>query len=120
MATARVFSEPSGHVHVLYLNEKLRLPGETDSDFMNRLGPTVASKSSGLAGLSFVDVDQAVIQALPRSQRHKWRVNPGGHLRVDPTIPDPPHPKQAKLNKIAAATSIDELKVLLTEIVKGE
>lgn len=119
MAKCRVFTEPSGNVRVLHPNESLRNGGESDDDFINRIGSQAQSRDPSLAGLPFVDVDRADILALDRSQRHKWRVNPAGRLRVEPTVPDRPHPQQARLDAIAAATTVDELKNVLTQIVRG-
>jgi len=51
-----------------------------------------------------------------RSQREKWRIR-GGAIVVDPTVPDPPHPKQALLDAIQRAQSLDDLKALMAQVV---
>jgi hypothetical protein len=53
--------------------------------------------------------------ALPdRSTRGKWRIK-NGRIVVDATVPDPPHPRQALLDSIDSATSLDELKAAMRE-----
>ena len=68
--------------------------------------------------------DDEILAFLPpdRSQRNKWRKNPAGRgVWVDPTVPDPPRQpaQQARLDQIARATTVAELKAILTDIVKG-
>lgn len=53
------------------------------------------------------------------SVRHKWRKNPKGKgFVVDASVPDPPHPKQALLDEIDKAASVDELKALMKRLVR--
>jgi len=52
-----------------------------------------------------------------RSQREKWRIR-GGQVVIDPTVPDPPHPKQALLDEIDGAQSLEEVKALLKRVVQ--
>lgn len=71
----------------------------------------------------FPDVESAR-QALPptKAQRHKWRWNVvAQQVEVDPTVPDPPHPRQAILDQIDAEASFTPAqRALLKRIVRGE
>lgn len=51
-----------------------------------------------------------------RSQREKWRIQ-NGKIVIDPTVPDPPHPRKALLDAIDGASSLDEIKSLLKQVV---
>lgn len=105
MVLCRVFQNPDGSVRILRLNP--RMPHVTLGD--------EAAKDKTLEGLPFVDIDESAIPT-DRSERHKWRVQ-GGSVVVDKAAPERPHPKQALLNKIRAANSVNEIKALLEEII---
>lgn len=64
----------------------------------------------------YVDMDAADLP--PRARRHAWRKHPT-ELRVvvDPTVPDPPHPKKKLLDAIDQAATVDDLKALLKKVV---
>ena len=51
-----------------------------------------------------------------KRERHKWRIQ-GGKVRVDLTVPDPPHPRQALLDQVDAATTVAQLKAILRTVV---
>ncbi len=51
-----------------------------------------------------------------RSQRDKWRIKQGVIVE-DLTIPDPPHPKQALLDAIDAATTLAQLRAAVKAAV---
>lgn len=53
---------------------------------------------------------------LPSTPSHRWRIR-NGVVVDDPTIPDPPHPRQALLNQVNQATTVAQLKALLFQIV---
>ena len=67
-------------------------------------------------GLPAVDVQS---DALPdeKTPRHQWRLV-AGQVVVDPAVPDPPHPKQALLDAIDAASSLAEMKAILKRVVQ--
>lgn len=69
----RVFQLPGGHVAILYPNERMRLPGESDEAFVDRLAGRDA-KIHGWDTLTFVDVDSSTLPADRRS-RAKWEVD---------------------------------------------
>lgn len=112
----RAFQAPGGNVRVVHPNPKMRLPEETDDAFIARIGANVVVKDPTLAGLPFVDVQQTAIDGLSRAQRHKWRIQ-GQTAAIDPTVPDPPHPKQALLDQVDAATTIAGLKVVIKALI---
>ena len=118
MPKFRVYTEPGGNVRVLHPNEKMRNPGESDDDFIARMGAHAEGADSSLTGLPSIDVVDATIIALDRSKRHKWRVQ-GPICRVDNTVPDKPHPRQAALDQINAATDVTTLKQALIDFVRG-
>jgi len=113
MPLCRAISKPDGSVHIIHLNRRHQRPGETESQFLDREQP----KDPSLVGLPFVDLDSTILPA-DRSQRHRWRIQ-GGRVQIDLTVPDPPHPRQALLNQIAAATTVDQLKIVLQTLVRA-
>ena len=114
MALGRVFTNPDGSVRVLRLNARHRGVEETETQFLER----ETAKQADLMALSFVDVDEAQLPS-SRMKRHAWRVNPARTaLIVDPGVPDPPHPRQALLDALDQATTIDQLKGLMKQMVR--
>lgn len=113
----RIFREPSGNLRILHLAPKHRLPDELDDAFIARVGTQVTTRDSSLAGLPFIDVEEASLHALDRSLRHKWRTV-GQAVVVDPTVPNLPHPKQALLDEIDAATTMDALKAAVKKVIR--
>jgi hypothetical protein len=69
-----------------------------------------------LSGLEYHDVDSESIPT-DRSRRHKFRWADNAGVHVDETVPDPPDPRMDRLDRIEKATSIDELKAILKEIL---
>lgn len=114
----RVFQPPGQQVQILILNEKLRLEGESDDDFLNRIAPGEVEKCN-LVGLPFADIDKAEVYALDRSKRYAWRLD-GKKVKIDNAVPEPRHPKQDSVDKINAATTLDELKAALSMHIKGK
>ena len=51
-----------------------------------------------------------------RARRHAWRLR-NGRIVEDPTVPDPPDPKQALREEIASATTIAALKAVLLKVL---
>ena len=47
-----------------------------------------------------------------RALRHKWRIV-GQAIVVDPTVPDPPNPRQPLFDAIDSATTLADLKAVL-------
>lgn len=74
----RVYKQADGSVRVLIPNERLRLPGETDTAFMDRIAAQDASKS-GLDGLPYEDIDHMDLP--PRKDRNDW-VMEGRQVKV--------------------------------------
>ena len=118
MPKSRVFSNPDGTVRIVHPVSDLQLPGESDDAFIQRVGLHAIGADPTLAGLPFIDVDQAQVLALSRKDRHKWRVD-GQTIKIDFHIADLPHPKQALLDQIDASTTVAQLKVVMRTIVRG-
>ena len=118
MKKARVYTEADGHVLIDHPNSTLQTENESDDAFMNRIGARAVEANPRLRNLPFVDVPQADILTLDRSQRFKWRVQ-GQRIQVDPSVPDPPSAKTALLARIDAATNIAALKTILSDMVTG-
>ena len=76
MPTCRVFSNPNGTVRIMYLNDRYRLPEETDDAFFSR----ETAKQSDLIGLPFADIDISEVPT-DRRNRNRWRLI-GNSLRV--------------------------------------
>lgn len=112
----RVFQNLDGTVRVVHPNPKLRMAGESDDNFIARIASDAVDKDPTLAGLSFLDVDNT--QLPTRQDRRKWCIN-GSQMDIDPTRPDPPHPKQNLLNRVASANTVAELKAILIDLIKG-
>ena len=68
----RVYKKLDGSVAILRPNEKMRLPGESDATFMNRIATQDAPKSN-LQGLPFADIDPSVLPH--RKDRKDWDVD---------------------------------------------
>jgi anti-sigma factor ChrR (cupin superfamily) len=64
----------------------------------------------------YVVVDETMIPT-DRTRRHAWRVQ-GGQVVDDLTVPDPPDPKQAWRDEIAAATTLAALKAAILKVVR--
>ena len=98
------------------------IPGGTSAD-MDREGAKLLGSGRSYPMAPHEDFqDDEILAFLPldRTQRHKWRKNPAGRgVVVDMTVPDPPHPQQDRLDKIARATTVAELKAILLDMVKG-
>lgn len=115
MAICRVFQNPDGSLRFLRLNERRRLPGESDADFAVRLGNAAIAGDSTLQGLFFIDADPATFPP-DLSQRHKWRIQ-AGQVRLDPTVPDRPNPRQGLINRVRAAGTLDQVKVAIEDLI---
>ena len=70
------------------------------------------------------DSADALEQVLPRvgntvdrSRRGAWRWQ-GGRVISDPAVPDPPHPKQALLDEVGAATTIAALRAAILKLIR--
>lgn len=117
----RVFQNPDGSVRINRPNPRLRNDGETDDEFIARIGADTVMKDPSLAGLPFQDVDEADIPA-DRTDRHKWRLQQLGQKFVcwpDNTVPDRPHPKQPLIDRANSATTVAELKTILADLIRG-
>lgn len=112
----RVYQELSGNLRILRLNGRLQNDGETDDAFVARLSAHAQAGDPSLQGLPFVDLDETEIPA-NRSDRNKFRLR-NGRCVVDQTIPDPPHPKRALLDRAATANSVAELRQVLVDSIK--
>ena len=87
--------------------------GESVLEFEARVFQETMAKN-GWAGFPFVDLDPTQLPS--RTQRHKWRLQ-GGQVLVDMTVPDPPNPQQALINRIDNAQTFDALKAAVRAIV---
>ena len=81
MPVVRAFQNPDGTVRIMRLNERHRLPNETDEQFFAR----ETAKQPELAVLPFADIVSADIP-LDRTRRHAWRLQAGA-IVIDPTVP---------------------------------
>ena len=99
--------------------EQERLPEETTAQAVERLARDhVQQKNPALKDCELFLVKSAGVPA-DRSKRYAWRLNGTGKVAVDATVPAPPHPKQALLDQVKAAGTMDELKTILGEIIRG-
>ena len=97
------------------------IPGGSSRE-LDSEGAKLLAAGRAYAGAPHEDFqDDEILAFLPpdRTNRHKWRKNPAGRgVWVDPAVPDLPHPQQARLDQIARANTVAELKAILTTIVK--
>ena len=112
-----VWQMPDGSIQITRL---VQAPdptsGESVSDAVLRLARIVQAKTPALVGGIPTLVPTAQIPP-DRLNRTKWRLQ-GTSVVPDLSIPDPPHPRQALINEIAAATTIADLKLLLRKVVE--
>lgn len=100
-----------------------RVIAQPSGDLWIRVYPTVESRSAdGTIGQDFDSAD-ALEQMLPklagrvdRSKRHAWRWQ-GNRVIVDPTVPDPPKPRQPLIDEVNAATTIAALKAAILKLL---
>ncbi len=101
---ARALTAEDGSVMVFW--------DEPEDEWYARICARAIEADPTLAGLPFHD---ALDTDLPdRASRHAWRVK-NGRVHVDPTIPKPETPAERRRARIAAATTLDELKAILLE-----
>ena len=112
----RVFQDVDGSVRIVHPNPRYRLDGESDDAFIERIGQKTVLGDPSLAGLPFVDVDEATLPN-DHSKREKWR-GQGEKIVVGNSIPDKPHPKQGLIDRANNANSVAELKQILVELIK--
>ena len=109
----RIWYDPTG-VAITHI------PGGTSRD-LDSEGAKLLAAGRSYAAAPHEDFEDDDIKAFippDRVLRGKWRKNPVGRgVFEDLTVPDPPNPVQATLDKIAAATSLNDLKRLLVQIV---
>src|SRR3990167_9254459 len=87
-----------------YFLARERREDETTAQAVARLAREhVQQKNPNLADCELVLVRSTDVPA-DRSQRHAWRLD-GTTVVVDATVPAPPHPKQALLDLVKAATT---------------
>ena len=106
MGDVRVWFHPDGQVAYSDLSRA----GDVEAEWAKILA------ARGLApDTEYVDMD---VTALPsRDDRHKWRKHPTDlAVVVDTKVPDPPNPKQAMLDEIDQAATLDDVKVLLRKL----
>ena len=109
----RIWYDPAG-VAITHI------PGGTSRDLDSEGAKLLAAGRSYAAAPheDFEDDDIKAFIPSDRVLRGKWRKNPVGRgVFEDLTVPDPPNPVQATLDKIVAATSLNDLKRLLVQIV---
>ena len=114
-----VWSKPDGSVRVMRLSDRWltanQRPTETTSEAVVRLASLEQAKNADLSDATATVVTTANIP-VDRSQRHKWRLQ-GQRCVVDPTVPNPPHPKQGLLDAIDNATTLAGLKAAVRQMV---
>ena len=69
----RVFNREDGGVSILKPNERLRLKGETDNAFIERIAAGPMKNDPGLAKLKYIDVEEASLPS-DRTDRNSWRL----------------------------------------------
>ena len=79
----RVFENPDGSVRVMRLNEKMRLPGESDDAFAARMFPIELAKDVSLVSLASSDVDEVDIPASRADRKNFKRRMVAGKMRVE-------------------------------------
>lgn len=115
-----IFQKPDGSLRIMQLSNRhltgQRLPGETVAEAVARLALAEQAKNpQDLADAVPTLVTMANMPA-DRAKRHKWRLS-GGRCVVDDTVPDPPHPKQALLDEIDAASNIAQLRTAMKKLL---
>lgn len=71
----RVYKKPDGSVAVIHPNPRLKLPTETEAQFVERICQQDAPKS-GLDTLPYQDIDSKDLPA--RTERTKWELDTVG------------------------------------------
>jgi len=117
MPRVRVWTNPDGSVAVFYPNEKLRLSGESDADFVIRRA-AIDGPKQGRGATPFIDLDPATLPT-DRVNRHKWRVQ-GKNVVVDNTVPNLEHPRQNLINKVRGSNSVPALRAQVEALIRGE
>lgn len=113
-----IWQMPDGSLQVTRLAQTpVPGPGETVSDAVMRLARVVQAKTPSLAGGIPTLVTTAGIPT-SRLHRNKWRLQ-GTVVVPDLTLPDPPHPKQARMDEINSATTVADLKRILVDAVRN-
>ena len=72
----RIFERPDGKVSVMRPNLRLRLEGESEQAFIDRIGQATIAGDPSLAGLPFTDMDESTLPQ-DRSSRNLWRLKDG-------------------------------------------
>ena len=72
----RIFEQPDGKVSVMRPNPRLRLEGESEQAFVNRMGKKLVGDDPTLARLVVVDMDDKTLPQ-DRSSRNLWRLKDG-------------------------------------------
>ena len=111
----RVVQKPDQTLVVIHPAPNAQRVGESVLEFEARVFQETMAEN-GWAGFPFVDLDPTQLPS--RTQRHKWRLQ-GGQVRIDPSVPDPPYPQQGLLNRIASATTVEQLKPILMDIIRS-
>ena len=113
---ARIWYEPSGVKVTVFA------PGSSNEE-QARACQALLADGRIEEGATFDDVSSADMlkSLLPsdRTNRMKWRKNPlGPGVAPDVTIPDPPHPRKALLDAVNQATTINDLKAVIRQVIQ--
>ena len=108
MAQERMYLKPDGSVQKVSF-----APWLIGNDFILEESRILQAMPLGTTWQPWSDADEV---GLSRKDRHKWR-HQNGQVIVDQTIPDPPDPRQALKQEIAAATTVADLKTTLLKLV---
>lgn len=116
-----VWTLPNGSLRITRLSPRWltahQRSDESILDVVRRLALVEQGKQTDLAGAPFIVAPESMLPT-DRSQRHKWRVQ-GGQVRVDVTLPDLPHPKQATMDRLLAAPTLAAVKQELVDAIRS-
>jgi len=85
MAKVKVFERPDGHIEVFHFNLRLKNPGESDDDFINRVMSKLKRDRPDYLTYTEHDKDSDDVPN-DRKDRDKWRLKPSGKVEVDNSI----------------------------------
>lgn len=83
----KVYEQGDGTVRVLHPNPKMRLEGETDDEFVDRIAALSEQHDPSL-GRAKSKRNVAADSLPPRARRHAWRIK-AGKLVDDKSVADP-------------------------------
>ena len=118
MDKCRVVKKPDGSLTIIRPSPNSRREGEGEVEWLDRIF-TAHMEARGMDGFPFVDMDVSQLPAT-RINRNKWRLDANRIVFVAQSIPDPPHPKQALIDRAKAAQNISELRSIISDLIQGK